>query len=196
MKIFNATEEQHHGIVLNIQADYAANMRARLAQCLEQMLQTLGETQFWRCSKPHRNKRLNSCSVDPSAEHVRPQGRRSVMRTFFDYVRRSVPAMGVRYTPVADSPCRPRGALAVWAKVTYRSVSGGGTRLQPDTPIDDITHFDKRLEWRFGRTWGHLRAVRGVAFRSAVGQMSKIAYLPEDEVRVFSGSTRSRRLSR
>ncbi len=46
LKIFNATEEQHHGIVSNIQADYAANMRAPLAQCLEQMLQTLGETQF------------------------------------------------------------------------------------------------------------------------------------------------------
>ena len=28
LEIFNATEEQHHGIVSNIQADYAANMKA------------------------------------------------------------------------------------------------------------------------------------------------------------------------
>ena len=43
LEIFNATEERHHGIVSNIQADYAANMKAPLEQCLDKMLQTLGE---------------------------------------------------------------------------------------------------------------------------------------------------------
>ena len=48
LEIFNATEERHHGIVSNIQADYAANMKAPLEQCLDKMLQTLGEVQFSR----------------------------------------------------------------------------------------------------------------------------------------------------
>jgi len=44
--IFNATEAHNPNHSTNIQAQYATAMKPVLSQCLEQMLQTLGETQF------------------------------------------------------------------------------------------------------------------------------------------------------
>ncbi len=44
--IFDATEAHNPNHSTNIQAQYATAMKPVLSQCLEQMLQTLGETQF------------------------------------------------------------------------------------------------------------------------------------------------------
>ena len=43
---FNATEAHNPNHSADIQAQYATAMKPALSQCLEQMLQTLGETRF------------------------------------------------------------------------------------------------------------------------------------------------------
>ena len=46
LAIFNATEAHNPNHSADIQAQYATAMKPALSQCLEQMLQTLGQTQF------------------------------------------------------------------------------------------------------------------------------------------------------
>ena len=48
LNIFNATEEQHHGIVSNIQEDYAANMKKALSPCLNQIMEVLGQERYMK----------------------------------------------------------------------------------------------------------------------------------------------------
>ncbi len=103
------------------------------------------------------------------------------MGTFFDYVRRvllwvfNIPLWQIVLIGIAV-------LLVVWAKSTYRSLRGGGTRFEPDTPIDNITHFHKRLD-AFRATWdiyGRFEAWPAVL---PLAEMSKNAYLPENEAK-------------
>lgn len=72
--------------------------------------------------------------------------------------------------------------LGYGARITYRSWKGGGTTPQPDTPINDITQFDKRLD-AFRAKWdiyGRFEAWPAVL---PLAEMSNNAYLPEDEAK-------------
>jgi pimeloyl-ACP methyl ester carboxylesterase len=103
------------------------------------------------------------------------------MGAIFDYIRRAllwvlnIPLWQILLAGVAF-------LLAVWVKITYRSLSGGGTKPEPDTPIDDIEHFDKRLDV-FRAAWdiyGRFEAWPAVL---SLAEMSKNAYLPENEAK-------------
>jgi triacylglycerol lipase len=66
--------------------------------------------------------------------------------------------------------------------ITYRSCGGGGMKPQPDTPINNIAHFDKRLD-AFRASWdihGRFEAWPSVL---PLAEMSKNAYLPENEAK-------------
>ena len=103
------------------------------------------------------------------------------MRAIFDYIGRAllwllnIPLWQILLVAIAV-------LLVVWATITYRSLRGGGTKPEPDTPIDNIKHFDKRLD-AFRATWdiyGRFEAWPAVL---PLAEMSKNAYLPENDAK-------------
>lgn len=72
--------------------------------------------------------------------------------------------------------------LAYWAWITYRSWSGGGMKPQPDTPINDIAHFDKRLDV-FRAKWEIYGRFESWPALLPLAEMSKNAYLAENEAK-------------
>ena len=72
--------------------------------------------------------------------------------------------------------------LGYWVWITYCSLSGGGTKPQPDTPVNNIEHFDKRLN-AFRAKWDIYGRFEAWPTVLPLAEMSKNAYLAENEAK-------------